>query len=102
MQSSANRKRSHLPKRFPVGTTYVVEGHGGENGQLRVYSRYVVLPGGERINLAADLAGAVSQYRRSRGQRRPAKRCAQTTGKQRSARTKKIIVVAGTTRLRRR
>ena len=44
-----------LPKRFPVGTTYVVEGSGGENGHLRVFSRYVVLPGGRRINLGANL-----------------------------------------------
>ncbi len=46
-----------LPKRFPIGTTYVVEGSGGENGHLRVFSRYVVLPGGQRIDLGAN-AGA--------------------------------------------
>jgi hypothetical protein len=41
----------HLPHRFPVGATYVVEGYGGEEGHLRVISRYVVLPGGRRINV---------------------------------------------------
>jgi len=54
MQLSAGHKQNHLPKRFPVGTTYVVEGSGGELGELRVFSRYVVLPGGQRINLADD------------------------------------------------
>ena len=43
-----------LPKRFPVGTTYVVEGQGGEHGQLLVSSRYVVLPGGQRIEIAGQ------------------------------------------------
>jgi len=40
-----------LPYRFPIGATYVVEGYGGEEGQLRVISRYVVLPDGSRINV---------------------------------------------------
>ncbi len=52
--SSSVVSRARLPKRFPVGTTYVVEGRGGEDGDLRVFSRYVVLPGGERINLGVD------------------------------------------------
>jgi hypothetical protein len=65
MQLSASRKPSRLPKRFPVGTTYVVEGRGGQDGHLRVFSRYLVLPGGRRINLAADFGGPASP--RSRG-----------------------------------
>jgi len=44
-----------LPERFPVGARYVVEGRGGEDGHLRVFSRYVVLPGGQRINVPSDL-----------------------------------------------
>ena len=51
MNSSANGLPKHLPHRFPVGATYVVEGYGGEDGDLRVISRYVVLPGGCRINV---------------------------------------------------
>jgi hypothetical protein len=51
MNSSANGLPKHLPHRFPVGATYVVEGYGGEDGDLRVISRYVVLPGGSRINV---------------------------------------------------
>jgi hypothetical protein len=44
---------SRLPRRYPVGAKYVVEGYGGEKGDLRVIARYVVLPGGRRINIAA-------------------------------------------------
>ena len=35
---------------------YVVEGYGGEEGNLRVTARYVVLPGGQRINVPAGIA----------------------------------------------
>ena len=51
-----HRTPSRLPRRFPVGATYVVEGYGGEAGDLRVIARYVVLPGGRRINVPADLS----------------------------------------------
>ncbi|MGA9949837.1 MAG: hypothetical protein WBQ24_16430, partial [Xanthobacteraceae bacterium] len=68
MHLSLSRKTSRLPKRFPVGTTYVVEGRGGEDGNLCVFSRYVVLPNGQRINLGADFGGsAASRARRARG-----------------------------------
>jgi len=46
---------SRLPRLFPVGAKYVVEGSGGEEGNLRVIARYVVLPGGRRINVPADV-----------------------------------------------
>jgi hypothetical protein len=32
----------------------VIEGRGGEDGGLRVFSRYVVLPSGQRINVPSD------------------------------------------------
>jgi hypothetical protein len=48
-----DRLSSRLPRRFPVGAKYVVEGYGGEKGNLRVIARYVVLPGGGRINIPA-------------------------------------------------
>src|ERR1700691_2953328 len=47
------RMPGRLPRRFPVGATYVVEGFGGAEGDLRVIARYVVLPGGRRINVPA-------------------------------------------------
>src|ERR1700730_17372789 len=57
MSLSAERQPSRLPKRFPVGTTYVVEGRGDEGGHLRVLSRYVLLPGGRRIDVAGNFSG---------------------------------------------
>jgi hypothetical protein len=48
-------KSNALPKSFPVGTTYVVEGRGGADGPLQVVSRYVVLPTGRRINVPGEL-----------------------------------------------
>jgi hypothetical protein len=58
----ANQPR--LPARFPVGTRYIVEGEPGKGGELRIVSRYVVMPSGvrydlttsERVRLLADLA----------------------------------------------
>ena len=44
-----------VPTRFPVGAKYVVEGFGGDEGNFRVIARYIVLPGGRRINVPADL-----------------------------------------------
>jgi hypothetical protein len=100
MHLPAHRKQGGLPKRFPVGTTYVVEGRGDPEGQLCVFSRYVVLPGGERINLAADLgAAAMPRNRRirNRGPRAVQKSVARRPGKRRAERTKKIMATAGTT-----
>jgi hypothetical protein len=39
------RKSSRLPTRFPEGTKYVLESHGGE------VHRFVEFPGGRRVNL---------------------------------------------------
>ena len=45
-----------IPTRFPVGAKFVVEGFGGEEGNFRVIARYIVLPGGRRINVPADFS----------------------------------------------
>jgi hypothetical protein len=45
----------NLPKRLPAGTVYVVEGCGGHHGKLRVSSRYIVMPSGQRVEIAAEL-----------------------------------------------
>ena len=89
------RQPSGLPKRFPVGTTYVVEGRSGEDGHLRVFSRYVVLPGGRRINIPADLDGSASPY--PRRPRNPAANQSQKPAERSSRRSKKFLVGAGTT-----
>jgi hypothetical protein len=60
-----DRLSSRLPRRFPVGAKYVVEGYGGEEGNLRVIARYVVLPGGRRINVPADLSQPASPRARA-------------------------------------
>ena len=59
MSLPIDRLSSRLPRRFPVGAKYVVEGYGGEDGNLRLIARYVVLPGGRRINVPADLSQPV-------------------------------------------
>ena len=56
MGSSTYHTPTRLPLRFPVGAKYVVEGYGGEEGNFRVIARYVILPGGRRINVPADIS----------------------------------------------
>jgi hypothetical protein len=84
-----------LPKRFPIGSTYVVEGRGGEEGDLRVFSRYVVLPGGQRINVGADSGGPASPSARRRSRNRT-ENPAQNGEKRLSASSKKIMAGCGT------
>jgi hypothetical protein len=93
MRLPIDRHSNPLPKRFPVGARYVVEGRGGEDGHLRVVSRYVVLPGGQRINIPSDLSkfGAVSVNAR-RG------KSGQSRARPSRTATKKIMRSAGTTR----
>jgi hypothetical protein len=78
MRPSAHRQSRNssisaaLPKRLPVGARYVVEGRGRKDGSFQVFSRYVVLPGGRRINVPFDSgqASALSRPRPSRSTRR--------------------------------
>ena len=72
MALSKGRLQCHLPSRFPVGAKYVVEGSGGAEGQLRVIARYVVLPGGRRINLSSGETLPFSRARRPQLSRVPA------------------------------
>ncbi len=98
MHPSLKRQSSRLPRRFPVGATYVVEGHGGEDGDLRVSSRYVDLPDGRRINLPADGGRTVSpRVLASRRRRRQIQAQSQMPGRSAVIR-KKFIAKAGTTR----
>jgi len=93
MRLPVDRQFSPLPKRFPVGARYVVEGRGGEDGHLRVVSRYVVLPGGQRINVPSDLGqlpglrARTPRHKRGRNRVRPPRMAA-----------KKILRRSGTTR----
>ena len=96
MRLPIDRQSIPLPKRFPVGARYVVEGRGGEDGDLRVFSRYIVLPGGQRINVPSDLSkfGAMSVH---------APRVKRGSSRARRSRTtmKKNMRGAGTTRQQR-
>lgn len=99
MHLSASHNTSDLPKKFPIGTTYVVEGRGGEAGELQVYSRYVVLPGGRRINLVDDPKGKAVRRASPRTRRsRHARGGSQNARKAPSVRAKKIPASAGTAR----
>jgi hypothetical protein len=64
MGLSKNRLKRSVPRRFPVGAKYVVEGHGGAEGHLRVVARYIELPGGRRINISGS---QTLSFDRSRG-----------------------------------
>jgi hypothetical protein len=44
-------RSARMPKRFPVGTRYVVEGRSGQKGVFQVSARYLVLPSGRRLDL---------------------------------------------------
>jgi hypothetical protein len=86
-----DRLSSRLPRRFPVGATYVVEGQSGKEGDLRVIARYVVLPGGHRINVPADLSRpapprALAFRRNSNSKQSPAKGRSERGGKKFAAR----------------
>jgi hypothetical protein len=59
-----------LPEQLPVGASYVVEGYGGETGNLRVISRYVLLPDGRRINVPADFGLPAARRRSARRRNR--------------------------------
>jgi hypothetical protein len=43
-----------MPKRFPPGTRYVVEGRATAHGQFRVFARYLVYPDGRRVAVPGD------------------------------------------------
>jgi hypothetical protein len=103
MHLSDNHQSARLPKRFPVGTTYVIEGRGGGEGHLRVFSRYVVLPDGRRIDLSGDFGGPASTRARAsapamgRLRNRGASQV-QNGQKRRTPGAKKIMAAAGTSR----
>ena len=47
-----DRLSNRLPRRFPVGARYVVEGYGGEKGNLRV-----IVPAGIAAGPGRSLQG---------------------------------------------
>jgi hypothetical protein len=70
-----------LPRRFPVGTRYVVEGAPGADGEFSITSRMVVLPNGTELSLpptpqglAARMARRARLPARGRDDRKPSGR----------------------------
>jgi hypothetical protein len=98
MHSPTGRKSGRLPRSFPVGAVYVVEGRGGQHGHLRISARYLVLPGGQRVDVFPNLARkdrlASLRRRQPRAVRQPHGR-AHRRGVAASA--KKFAVAGGTT-----
>ncbi|MEA2993339.1 MAG: hypothetical protein QOD40_2259, partial [Alphaproteobacteria bacterium] len=47
-------RADRLPKRFPAGTKYVVEGKSAGEGQVHIFSRYLVFPDGTCLDLPPD------------------------------------------------
>jgi hypothetical protein len=96
MRATPELRSSRLPKSFPVGAVYVVEGRGGDHGRLSVSARYVIMPGGKRINVPAKarqaVAASVRPGLRLVSSGRPASR-----PKEFSRRAKKFVVASGTT-----
>jgi hypothetical protein len=41
-----------LPRRFPVGTRYIVEGAPDKKGKFRVTSRFLIFPNGREVHLS--------------------------------------------------
>jgi hypothetical protein len=64
-----------LPRRFPVGTRYVLEGLPAGPGQVRVISRVLVLPNGQQFDLTQPSPEPATRRRARRStERRRSKR----------------------------
>jgi hypothetical protein len=58
---------ARIPKRVPVGTKYVIEGKRRGEGQVHIFSRYLVFPDGRCFDLPSDVPPlAVPRQRRAR------------------------------------
>lgn len=64
-----------LPRRFPVGTRYVLEGVPAKEGHLQVISRVLVLPNGQQFDLTDGVPDPQPRrfHRRAGAQRRRTK-----------------------------
>src|SRR5262249_31901668 len=96
MPLSLRHKFTRLPKRLPVGSTLVIEGrtvagNGKKTPHFQILSRFILLPGGRRIELGGDSSGGSARNRRARERNQPAQ------PQRRSGGTKKIIAGRGTT-----
>ena len=95
MSLSIETQIRNLPKRLPAGTVYVVEGRGGQHGNLRVSSRYVLMPNGQKVEISAELSR--TQAVRA-ALRRPfgSKNRSVSRSKTISVTAKKFVLISGT------
>ena len=64
-----------LPREFPEGTRFVVEGQPDPDGNTRIVSRYLVFPDGRRVDLPVPVSpiARLRPLRRRRNGRRLAR-----------------------------
>jgi hypothetical protein len=74
MNLPAKKLSSRLPRTFPVGARYVVEGRPGRDGDMQVSSRYVILPDGRRIDVGLDQGPVGREIRPRRNRPRRARK----------------------------
>ena len=63
---------ARIPKRVPVGTKYVIEGKRRAEGEVHVFSRYLVFPDGRCFELPADVPPLAMRPRRRAAARQTA------------------------------
>jgi hypothetical protein len=64
---------TQLPSRFPVGTRYVIEGHGGH-----IRLRYIEFPDGHKVDLSATVAARTKSRSKIGRRRKPAQKIIRT------------------------
>ena len=62
-----------LPREFPEGTRFVVEGRPDPDGKTRIVSRYLVFPDGRRVDIPALPVARLRPVRHRRKGRRLAR-----------------------------
>jgi hypothetical protein len=95
MHSRTIRQAGRLPRSFPVGAVYVVEGRGGQYGHLRISARYLIMPGGQRVDVLSTL-GRQDRFRARRRHPQTRQPRNHAPGRAESG-AKKIALVGGTT-----
>jgi hypothetical protein len=95
MHSRRIRQTGRLPRSFPAGAVYVVEGRGGQYGHLRISARYLIMPGGQRVDVLST-HGRPDRFRARRRHAQTRQLHNHAPGRA-AAGAKKFAVVGGTT-----
>ena len=102
MNLSRGRQCNRLPKHFPAGTVYVVEGCGGQYGSLHVSSRYILMPSGRKLEISGVSNRSYPARLGQRRRRRAYGKNSSAGGTKVPGAVKKFAVVAGTAHQERR